>query len=152
MVEGLFSKLSSRHFQAYRGIHGDYIGTTIGIHSPRKIGTLVRRGGEADPDCPDDPESTRYCVFTGGSIKDMEKESHKGSVKVNVKGSTEIAAALMCSDDVILKCATSSMALAAPGTEAALSLVANLASNLPMISHYSEVFSCMHFSLSYSSC
>ena len=70
----------------------------------------------------------------------MEKESHKGSVKVNVQGSTEIAAALMSSDDVVLKCAASSMALAASGTEAALSLVANLASNLPMISHYSEVF------------
>ena len=87
----------------------------------RKIESVVRKGaGVADDDVPDDPESTRYWVNTGGTCTQTQKESQQGSMKVNLRGSSEIAGSLM--GGVMPSKRPSCSALAAPGTEESLSV------------------------------
>ena len=56
-----------------------------------KIDSLVRRGGEPDPDCPDDPESMRFWASVGGSYNDTDTTT----VAMNSEGGVAAGAATM---------------------------------------------------------
>eukprot|EP00435_Cladocopium_sp_Y103_P051845 s2022_g16.t1 len=54
-----------------------------------KIDSLVRRGGEPDPDCPEDPESMRFWASFGGSYHDTDTTN----VTMNSEGGVAAGAA-----------------------------------------------------------
>ena len=56
---------------------------------------MVRRGGEVDPDCPDDPESVRFWATTGGSYEDKAKSKMKMSSEGRVAAGGETLGALL---------------------------------------------------------
>ena len=56
-----------------------------------KIDSLVRRGGEPDPDCPDDPESMRFWASVGGSYNDTDTTT----IAMNSEGGVAAGAATM---------------------------------------------------------
>ncbi|CAJ1354637.1 unnamed protein product, partial [Effrenium voratum] len=61
----------------------------------RKIDALVRKGGIAETDAPDDPLSVRFWASTGGEFNDRRKTTQTGEARFNVAATSAGVASLV---------------------------------------------------------